>query len=432
MRLTADEIARRAGGEVVAGDPNAAVTAWGFDSRAVLPGSCFLALKDHRDGHDFVADAFRAGASVALIAHEVSVAGAGEPATLVKVQDVVAGLQAIARSVRATRHDLRVVAITGSTGKTSTKDLLSAALPDGVAYANPESFNNEFGLPVTLLNTPASVRGVVAEMGERHPGDIALLCDIARPQYGIVTNVGLAHAEHLGGREGVAAVLGELLESLPETGYVLLPADDPWTPRLRGRTRARVETVGEAEDADHRISAVDIGRGLLPEFVLGGCRFRIGLRGVQQVMNAAMAAVMARAAFDVPFAEAAERMEAARGSRWRMELVESPSGVVVLNDAYNANPSSMAAALRALAQLGVSGRRIAVLGDMRELGAHSDRAHEAVGHLAGEVGADIVIGVGDGGAIVSQLVAPGDAVLVKASRALGLQLVAARLLEAAP
>ena len=215
------------------------------------------------------------------------------------------------------------------------------------------------------------------------------------------------------------------------------------------RTAARVETVGYASDAAHRITHVDIGRALHPEFTLDGCRFRVGLRGAHQVINAAMAAVMAREAFGVDLEGSAARMEEARGSRWRMELAESAGGVVVLNDAYNANPASMDAALRALAQLGVDGRRIAVLGDMRELGTHS-----AGGRLAGELGTDVVIGVGAGGAEIAGaarhdvrdvrtvvdadeaattvlgLVRPGDAVLVKASRALGLQTVAERLLEA--
>jgi UDP-N-acetylmuramoyl-tripeptide--D-alanyl-D-alanine ligase len=454
MRLTAAEIAKRAGGGVVSGDPEVLVTSWGFDSRALLPGACFVALRDHRDGHDFVAAAFRAGAHVALIDREVSGLAPSAAATLIRVPDVVAGLQSVARSVRAGRSELRVVGVTGSTGKTSTKDLLAAALPDGAAYASPESYNNEFGLPLTLLNTPAGVRGVVAEMGERFPGDIALLCDIARPEFGIVTNVGLAHAEHLGGREGVAAVLAELLEALPESGTAVLPADDEWTPWLAQRTVARVETVGYAPDAAHRITHVDVGRALHPEFTLDGCRFRVGLRGAHQVINAAMAAVMARDAFGIDLEDIAARMEGARGSRWRMELAESAGGVVVLNDAYNANPASMDAALRALAQLGVEGRRIAVLGDMRELGTHSAGAHEAVGRLAGELGTDVVIGVGAGGAEIAGaarrdvrdvrtvvdadeaaatvlgLVQPGDAVLVKASRALGLQTVAERLLEA--
>jgi UDP-N-acetylmuramoyl-tripeptide--D-alanyl-D-alanine ligase len=456
VRLSASEIARRARGRVVAGDPDVVVTSWGFDSRALAPGACFVALKDHRDGHDFVADAFHAGAHVALVDRHVADPLPTRGAALVQVADVVTGLQEVARSIRTERDELRVVGVTGSTGKTSTKDLLAAACSSALAHASPESFNNEFGLPLTLLNASAAVHGLIAEMGERFPGDIALLCDIARPQYGIVTNVGLAHAEHLGGPEGVAAVLAELLEALPADGVAVLPADDPWTPWLRARTQARVVTVGLSESADERVHDVVVGPDLYAEFTLAGQRVRVGLRGGHQVVNAALAAITAREAFGLDLGIVAARLAAAEGSRWRMELLESPTGVLVLNDAYNANPTSMAAGLQALTQLDVVGRRVAVLGDMRELGAHSAEAHAAIGRLAAELGTEVLIAVGSRGAdiaaaarglgpevrlaahadeataIVVSLVRPGDAVLVKASRALGLQTVADRLLEAAP
>jgi UDP-N-acetylmuramoyl-tripeptide--D-alanyl-D-alanine ligase len=454
MRLTAAEIATRAGGEVVAGDPDVVVTSWGFDSRALAAGACFVALTDHRDGPDFVGVAFRAGAHAALVERAVPFPTRPDhPHALVRVPNVLRGLQAVARSVRTQRDGLVVIGVTGSTGKTSTKDLLAAALPPGDAFASPESYNNEFGLPITLLNTPAPAHVVVAEMGERFPGDVAFLCEIARPHFGVVTNVGLAHAEHLGGPEGIAAVLAELVEALPATGAVVLNADDPWTPWLQARSAARVETVGLAPDAAHRITDVEVDADLHPGFSLGGSRFRVGLRGAHQVHNAAMAAVAANVAHDVPFAESAARIADARGSRWRMELVETPDGLVVINDSYNANPASMDAALRALAHLGVEGRRIAVLGDMLELGAHSATAHQSIGRLARELGIDVLIGVGAGGAEIAgaargsavdvhtvadadgavntteRLARPGDAVLVKASRALGLQAVAAHLLQ---
>ena len=454
MRLTAAEIATRAGGEIVAGDPEVVVTSWGFDSRALAPGACFVALTDHRDGHDFVNDAFRAGAHAALVERSVPFSSRpGHPHALVRVPNVLRGLQDVARSVRKERAGLVVIGVSGSTGKTSTKDLLAAALPPGDAFASPESYNNEFGLPITLLNAPAPAHVVVAEMGERFPGDVAFLCEIAQPQFGIVTNVGLAHAEHLGGPEGIARVLAELVEAVPAHGAVVLNADDRWTPWLRDRSVAPVETVGFAPDATHRITDVEIGTDLHPGFSLGGSRFRVGLRGAHQVHNAAMAAVTANVAHGVPFADSAARIAEARGSRWRMELVETPDGLVVLNDSYNANPASMDAALRALAHLGIAGRRIAVLGDMRELGAHSATAHESIGRLARDLGIDILIGVGTGGAeiadaaagaaidvhavadadgavaVTERLARPGDAVLVKASRALGLQAVAASLLQ---
>lgn len=452
MHLTAADVGARAGGEVI-GDPDVAVTSWTFDSRAAREGACFVALRGHRDGHDFVADAFRSGARVALVDRPLPHVDLGGRA-LVRTDDSLKGLQAVARSVREDRTDLRIVAITGSTGKTSTKDLLAAALASRAVHANPESYNNEFGLPITLLDTPPGASIVVTEMGERFPGDVAALCEIARPQYGVVTNVGLAHAEHLGGPEGVARVLAELLEALPADGVAVLNADDPWTPWLAERTGATVRTVGHAGSADHRVTDVEIEPTLQPSFSLDGRRVCVPLHGAHHVANAACAVVVAHHVLGVPWEDVVRDVREARPARWRMELGESTSGVVVLNDSYNANPASVAAALRALAHLEVRGRRIAVLGDMRELGAHSETAHEEVGRLAAELGTDVVVGVGEGGAriaraaragaaevhvvadaesaaaLVAGVAAEGDAVLVKASRALGLQVVAERLLGA--
>jgi UDP-N-acetylmuramoyl-tripeptide--D-alanyl-D-alanine ligase len=452
VHLTAAEIGARAGGEVI-GDPDVAVTSWTFDSRAARDGACFVALRGHRDGHDFVADAFRSGARVALVDRSLPHLDLRGRA-LVRTDDALRGLQAVARSVREDRTDLKVVAITGSTGKTSTKDLLAAALASRAVHANPESYNNEFGLPITLLDTPPGASIVVTEMGERFPGDVAALCGIARPQYGVVTNVGLAHAEHLGGPEGVARVLAELLEALPADGVAVLNADDPWTPWLAKRTGATVTTVGCAGSADHRVTDVELEPTLRPSFSLDGRRVCVPLHGAHHVANAACAVVVAHHVLGVPWEDVVRDLRDARPARWRMELAESTAGVVVLNDSYNANPASVAAALRALAHLDVRGRRIAVLGDMRELGEHSETAHEEVGRLAADLGTDVVIGVGAGGARIAQaarvgagevhvvadaasaaaLVAgtagEGDAVLVKASRALGLQIVAEQLLGA--
>ncbi|MET1001185.1 MAG: UDP-N-acetylmuramoyl-tripeptide--D-alanyl-D-alanine ligase [Acidimicrobiia bacterium] len=451
MRLTAAEVARRADGEVVAGAPDAVITSWTFDSRAVEPGACFVALMGDRDGHDFVADAFRAGARVALVERPLRDVDVGEGHALVLTTDVVRGLQAVARSVRHERRDVRVVGVAGSTGKTSTKDLLAATLRPHRVHASPESYNNEFGLPITLLNAPRPASAVVAEMGERFPGDIAALCDIAKPDFGIITNVGLAHAEYLGGEEGAAAVLAELLEALPRRGLAVLNADDRWTPWLAERTEARVVTVGFSDAADHRITDVELDRSLFPTFSMGVWQFQVPIRGAHQVANAAMAAVLANHAFGMMWDDVAFWLRHARASRWRMELTKTESGITVLNDAYNANPASMEAALRALAELDVEGRRIAVLGDMRELGDRGPEAHAAIGDLARELRIDVVVGVGTGGAeigrragsdaftagdaaaaiaMVDGLVQPGDAVLVKASRALGLQVVAEHLTDA--
>jgi UDP-N-acetylmuramoyl-tripeptide--D-alanyl-D-alanine ligase len=447
--MTARDIAHRCGGTLT-GDADAGVSSWAFDSRVLEPGSCFVALRGERDGNEFVRDAFRSGARVALVDRPAAAVPAG--CATVQVPDTIDALQAVARAARAERSDVRVVGVTGSTGKTSTKDLLAAALASLPAYASPESYNNEFGLPITLLNAPPAVPVVVAEMGERFPGDIAKLCDIARPDVGVVTNVGLAHAEHLGGREGVAAVLAELPAALPATGLLVLDADDEWCAYLAAATSAAVVTVGTSTRADYRIADVHIDGVLTPSFSLAGQRLTVPLPGAHQIQNAALAAAVAHRGFDLSWDEIRDDLQTAVPARWRMEIAESPNGVIVLNDSYNANPASVEAALRALAHLHTHGTRLAVLGDMRELGAHADEAHEAVGTLAGALGIDVVIGVGTSGAqiadaaegagtvlraadaaaaraLVEAMVKPGDAVLVKASRALGLQVVAEALMN---
>lgn len=459
-RLTAAEIGRRGLGRVV-GDGTATIDAWAFDSRALVPGAAFVALRGARDGHDFVAAAFDAGAHIALVDHDFAGDVALAPGrALVHVGDTLAALQEIARSLRLDRPDLHVVAVGGSTGKTSTKDLLAAALASRGCYANAESYNNEFGLPITLCNTPDSAQVVVTEMGERFAGDLHALCEIARPDTGVVTNAGLAHAEHLGGPEGVIAVLSELLEALPGTGTAVLNADDPATPQLAAATLARVVTVGEGSGADYRISDVTVDARLRSSFVLDGQRFAVPLHGRHQALNAAMAVAVGAAVFSLPLDELALALESASPGRWRMELLETGSGVTVLNDSYNANPTSMEAALVTLAHFAVrnGAQRVAVLGDMRELGPHHDDAHRMVGERTAALGIDVVIGVGPGGAaiaaaagaagaagvsahavtdagevmpLLTELLGAGDAVLVKGSRALGLERVADDLLAGA-
>ena len=449
---TADEIARVAGGAVVAGTPDATVTSWAFDTRALDAGACFVALHGDRDGREFVPAAFAEGASVALVSAPAPPVVPPAGAAMVEVADALRALQAVAAADRRARADLRVVGVAGSTGKTSTKDLLAAVLAPLGCYASPASHNNEFGLPITLLNAPAIATVVVAEMGERFPGDVKALCEIARPEIGVVTNVGLAHAEHLGGAAGAAEVIGELVDALPAGGLAVLNADDEWTRGLEARAASSVTTVtvGSSPGADYRIEAVELDAELRPRFTLNGQTVEVPLHGEHQAGNAALALAVAHRGFRIALDEAASRLGSVRPARWRLELHRSGNGVIVLNDAYNANPTSMGAALRSLAQTETAGRRIAVLGDMRELGAYSGKAHAAIGRHAAELGIDIVIGVGVGGrqiadaaigpqvhlapdaaaalATAIETVEPGDSVLVKASRAVGLETVAAGLL----
>jgi len=455
VRITAADIARHADGVVVSGAADAAVTSWAFDSRAVEAGACFVALRGERDGHDFVAAAFAAGARVAIVS-------AGSPeiepppgAAVVRVDDALIGLQRVARAVRVERSDLVVVGVAGSTGKTSTKDLLATVLAPLGAYASPESYNNEFGLPITLLNTPADARVLIAELGERRPGDIAALCEIARPDIGVITNVGFAHAEHLGGPHGAAKVIGELLESLAPGGLAILNADDEFTASLTAGHGGEVVTVGIAAHADYRVEEIELDEHLHPTFSLRGRRVTVPLHGEHHVINAAFALATAHCVFDLDLEAGANALREVQPARWRLEMHTTGNGMRVLNDVYNANPASMEAAVRALTSVATAGRRIAVLGDMRELGVHSDEAHAAIGRLVGELAVDVLIGVGAGGGaiadaavpavpevyrvsdaaeallIVREVAAPGDTVLVKASRAVGLEIVADHLLETA-
>jgi len=453
--LTAREIARRAQGRVE-GDGDVAADTWAFDSRALGRGDCFVALQGDRDGHDFVGAAFDAGAAIAVVDHSFDGSRFVHPGrALVHVGDPLTALQDVARTLRHDRGDLHVIAVGGSTGKTSTKDLLAAVLASQGCYANAESYNNEFGLPMTLCNTPDAARVLVAEMGERFAGDLAALCDIARPETGVVTNAGLAHAEHLGGPQGVVAVLSELLDALPGHGTAVLNADDPASPQLASTTSATVVTVGTDAGADYRIADVTVDARLRPSFALRGTRFSVPLHGEHHVANAAMAVAVAHHIFGLPLDELALELRSARPGRWRMELLETPRGVTILNDSYNANPTSMEAALVALHRYAVpdGARRVAVLGDMRELGAHHDDAHREAGERAAALGVDLVVGVGAGGAsiaeaaraaganvlaaadaegavaLVAPLVHPGDAVLVKGSRAVGLERLAAALVD---
>jgi UDP-N-acetylmuramoyl-tripeptide--D-alanyl-D-alanine ligase len=309
-------------------------------------------------------------------------------------------------------------------------------------------------VPLTLLATDKADGAVVLEMGARGTGHIAALCAVARPTVGVITNIGMAHAEFFGSRGDVAVAKGELVEALPAGGTAVLNADDDMTPGLAGRTAATVLTVGRTAEADVRIGEVRLDDELRPSFGLqtpwGDAEFGpLAMRGAHQATNAAFAVAVA-GVLGVSPEQAASGLAAATGSAWRMELTRTPGGLLVLNDAYNANPASMRAALHALAQLG-SGRRFAVLGHMAELGDHSDNFHHLIGRQAvscllrmlvvvGRDAAGIAEAARAGGvdvvevdnadealSVLSGEVLPGDAVLVKASRVVGLERLAAAL-----
>jgi UDP-N-acetylmuramoyl-tripeptide--D-alanyl-D-alanine ligase len=457
VRLTVGEIVAATGGELLAGDTVAVATSFHIDSRVLLPGGAFVALIAERDGHEYVNDAFARGASVAIVTRAVEGVKARPGQAMVRVGDALEALAALGRLARDRLSASAVVAITGSSGKTATKNLTAAALAPGrTIHASPGSFNNEWGVPLSLLGAEPGTDAVVLEMGARFAGNLTYLCEIARPQIGVVTNLGLAHAEFLGGSDGVARVKGELVEALLPDGVAVLNADDELTGKLAARTRARVITVGFSAGADVRIAELLLDEELRPRFRLetpwGALDVELGVRGEHQAVNAAMAAAVALE-LGVAAGDIAAGLASCAGEAWRMELVRCPNGVLVLNDAYNANPSSMAAAIRSLGQLPSTGRRIAVLGGMRELGEQSAPEHAAVGRLVGASTVDVLVVVGHEGQSIAAgarrlrrlleivevpdadaardavrtLVRPGDVVLVKGSRAVGLERVASSL-----
>ncbi|HEX2047071.1 MAG TPA: UDP-N-acetylmuramoyl-tripeptide--D-alanyl-D-alanine ligase, partial [Acidimicrobiales bacterium] len=383
MRLRATDVAAATGGRLLGAEVEVAGAA--IDSRLVQGGELFVAVRGERDGHDFVGAAFEAGASATLVSVDVG----REPAIL--VPDTASALTALASAARD-RLPAKVVGITGSVGKTSTKDLLSAALARRWRVsASPKSFNNELGVPLTVLNAPDDTEALVVEMGARGKGHVAALCAVARPLVGVVTTVGISHAEFFGTVEDIVQAKGELVEALPADGTAVLNAEVPPVAGMATRTAARVLTFG-LDEGDVRAGGVTLDDDLRPSFRLrspwGDADVRLAVRGQHQVANA-LAAAAAALACDTPLEDVATGLGQAQLSPWRMQLERAPSGALVLNDAYNANPLSAEAALRALAEL-PGGRRTALLGIMAELGDVGPAEHARIGALAAELGIRLI------------------------------------------
>jgi UDP-N-acetylmuramoyl-tripeptide--D-alanyl-D-alanine ligase len=430
-----------------------------IDSRQVADGSLFAAFAGERaDGHDFARGAVEAGAVAVLATRPV-----GVPAIV--VDDVTRALGALARHA-VEQLGTQVVALTGSAGKTSTKDLIAQLLERmGPTVWTPGSLNNEIGLPLTALRAGAGTRHLVLEMGARGKGHIRYLAQLTPPRIGVVLNVGTAHIGEFGGREHIAEAKGELVEDLPPAGegggVAVLNADDALVRAMSSRTRARVVLFGEAADAHIRAEDVRLNERGQPTFTLHtptGCGdVTMRLYGEHHVSNALAAAAVAHE-LGMPAEDIATALSAASTlSRWRMEVTERADGVTVVNDAYNANPESTRAALRALAAMGRGRRTWAVLGEMAELGDESLAEHDAVGRLVVRLNVSKLVAVGgqeavwldmgaknegswgeesvhvsDADAAVELLrseLRPGDVVLVKASRSVGLERVADALVE---
>ncbi|MER7915137.1 MULTISPECIES: UDP-N-acetylmuramoyl-tripeptide--D-alanyl-D-alanine ligase [unclassified Streptomyces] len=457
IALSLAEIAAVVGGQTHdIPDPSVQVTGPVVrDSREVVPGSLFAAFVGERvDGHDFAPQVVEAGAVAVLASRPV-----GVPAIV--VEDVQSALGALARHVVA-RLGATLVALTGSAGKTSTKDLIAQVLSGKAPTVfTPGSFNNEIGLPLTALTATEETRFLVLEMGARGIGHIRYLTGLTPPRIGVVLNVGSAHIGEFGGREQIAQAKGEIIEGLPEDGAAVLNADDPLVRAMAPRTKAKVILFGESAEADVRAENVRLTDTGQPAFRLhtpsGASDVTMRLYGEHHVSNALAAAAVAHE-LGMSAEEIATALSGAGSlSRWRMEVTERPDGVTIVNDAYNANPESMRAALRALAAMGNGRRTWAVLGKMAELGDEALAEHDAVGRLAVRLNVSKLVAVGgieaswlqlgaynegswgeesvhvsDAQAAIDLLrseLRPGDVVLVKASRSVGLEGVAAALLE---
>ena len=445
------EVASAVDGRVLGED--VIVTSAVSDSRAAVPGSLFVALEGERvDGHGFVVEAISRGSSAALVTRPVT----GVPC--VEVADTGAALLTLARDERRRRADMTVVGITGANGKTSTKDMTAAVLGTRFrTHASPASFNTEVGLPVTLLGAPADAEVVVAEMGARRVGDVALLCEIARPEVVVVTNVGVAHLEVFGSWEAIVEASAEPVEALDGDGLAVLNADDPVVRGYAERTGAGVRWFGLSHDADVRASELEVDVDGRVRFMLetNGDRepVELAVPGEHMVSNA-LAAAAVGSALGVSATECATALKDAHVSAWRMEMFTTADDVRVVNDAYNASPESMAAGLKAARWMARDGRLVAVLGHMAELGPIALDEHERLGELIVRVGVDRLITVGDPARMIYRAAVregqlpedaldvdtvqeaidtlrgwlrPGDVVLVKGSRVVGLERVAEAL-----
>jgi UDP-N-acetylmuramoyl-tripeptide--D-alanyl-D-alanine ligase len=399
-----------------------------FDSRQVRAGQLFVPLVADRDGHDFIDAALEAGAGAYLTAHPP------RGGTAIEVADTGAALMALGAWARF-ELDVPVVGITGSVGKTSTKDLVAAALgADRRVAANVRSFNNEQGLPVTILGAPDDSEVLVLEMGMRGFGEIARLCDVAQPTIGVVTAVAGAHTERVGGIEGVARAKRELVEALPAAGTAILNADDHRVAAMADHCDGRVVTYGSVGDV--RASSIELDELARATFAVdspwGPARVQLGVSGLHMVSNA-LAALAVAGVVTGSIEHAAAALPEAQMSGMRMQVERAASGAIVVNDAYNANPDSMLAAIAALAAIDAR-RRVAIVGVMAELDDPVE-GHRRVAEAAAGAGIELIAtgtdlyGVTPVDDPIAALgpVGDGDAVLVKASRVAGLERVAALL-----
>lgn len=458
MALKIKDVIEAVNGTLVFGVSDLGVTSVSIDSRSLENGALFVPLKGERfDGHDFIKKALERGAAGFLterwneqIRLQINV-HLGPKVAIIKVKDTLKALQDLSRYYRS-RLKLKVVGVTGSTGKTSTKDMISSVLAEKFAVVSSEkSFNNEIGVPLTILMADKMTDVLVAEMGMRGLGQIEALAEIAQPDVGVVTNVGKTHFELLGSEELIAQAKSELVKAVPSSGVVVLNQDDAWTKKLRELSKARVVTYGLSGKAAIRADRIEVDPSGKPSFQLhsqdGTIKIVLPVAGRHNVYNA-LAAAAVGFEFDLSQEMVKNGLEKTVLTEMRMQTFTTADGMVVLNDAYNANPTSMKAALQTLSDFNSGSRKIAVLGDMLELGKLSDIAHFEIGEAVKQVGVDLLITVGEKGkriaegairrgfdkraAFICQTTAeasrilkvhlqPKDVILIKASRAMKLE-----------
>ena len=440
--LPLSQIAQLAGGSISSGDQTVVVNKVSTDSRTLKSSELFVALRgENFDGHNFVESAAQIGAAGAIVESTWN----GEIPknfALIRAKDTLQAYQDLAANYRKSLT-LKVVAITGSNGKTSTKDFTAAVLAHRFRVTKTEgNFNNHVGLPRTILEATSADEIGVWEIGMNHPGEIATLAKVAAPDVAIITNIGVAHIEFMGSREKIAEEKAALAEAVGADGAIILNADDLFTKTIASRARRKVILAGTNSGSIQAAEITQSGTGADFTILEGAhrCRAQLSVPGLHMVQNALLAVAAGRA-FGLSLEECAAELAAAPLTRARSQIKDI-GGVQFLDDSYNANPDSMKAALRTLVELDADGKRIAVLGEMRELGDQSERGHREVGETAAVLKIDQLIAIGDIAAaiadaagqaglrkttivkstseaaeVLGEIAAPGDLVLIKGSRA---------------
>jgi UDP-N-acetylmuramoyl-tripeptide--D-alanyl-D-alanine ligase len=463
--LTVEEILVATGGDLVKGLPESKISGVCIDTRMLRIGDVFIPLVGNTDGHRFVTDALKAGAAGVLVGNnydnhnKLIESGLFGNSFVVMVEDTLKAFQSIARYYRE-KLSLKVIAITGSTGKTTTKDMINCVLAQQYKVVSTDkNYNNEIGVPLTILRADETTEALVVEMAMRGRGQIRELAEIAKPDIGVITNIGQAHIELLGSEQAIAEAKSELVGAINGDGVAILNADDLWTPLVSecacSRTTKYGITAGEVRA--EKIESDELGRAKFRLIMHEGDAYtvRLPVPGKHNVYNA-----LAASAVGMEMGLGPDQIRIGlsncRLTSMRMEVFSTVDNVLILNDAYNANPTAMQAALVTLLDVRSEGRHIAILGDMLELGQYGVEAHKQIGEMVASLGIELLITVGNESQIMAesavragmatknvvtcedaetaaqlmkQLVEPGDVILVKASRAVGLEAVVKAMVE---